>query len=127
MLELGGSVVMILKAYNVWTSECAGEETPSWKLSLNTSFSFSFCFLSFFVSYFAFLPVAFFSSSAIYIELYYVYAAVWGHYAYTLYGILFLVFVILVIVTACITIALTYFQLSMEDHEWWWRSFISGG
>jgi hypothetical protein len=117
---------MILKAYNVWTSERAGEETPSWKLSLNTypSLSASTCF---FISYFTTYPFAFFSSSAIYIELYYVYAAVWGHYAYTLYGILFLVFVILVIVTACITIALTYFQLSMEDHEWWWRSFVSGG
>eukprot|EP01098_Paradermamoeba_levis_P016951 TRINITY_DN944_c0_g1_i8.p2 TRINITY_DN944_c0_g1~~TRINITY_DN944_c0_g1_i8.p2 ORF type:complete len:340 (+),score=74.08 TRINITY_DN944_c0_g1_i8:804-1823(+) len=65
--------------------------------------------------------------SAIYIELYYIYASVWGHAHYTLYGILFLVFVILVIVTACITIALTYFQLSMEDYRWWWRSFLSGG
>jgi len=65
--------------------------------------------------------------SAIYIELYYVYTSVWGHNSYTLFGILFLVFILLLIVTACITIALTYFQLSMEDHEWWWRSFMSGG
>eukprot|EP01097_Dermamoeba_algensis_P006886 TRINITY_DN42_c0_g1_i2.p1 TRINITY_DN42_c0_g1~~TRINITY_DN42_c0_g1_i2.p1 ORF type:complete len:588 (-),score=97.88 TRINITY_DN42_c0_g1_i2:153-1916(-) len=65
--------------------------------------------------------------SAIYIELYYIYASVWGHAHYTLYGILFLVFIILIIVTACITIALTYFQLSMEDYRWWWRSFLSGG
>jgi len=65
--------------------------------------------------------------SAIYIELYYVYTSVWGHNSYTLYGILFLVFLILLVVTACITIALTYFQLSMEDHRWWWRSFLSGG
>lgn len=65
--------------------------------------------------------------SAIYIELYYVYTSVWGHNYYTLYGILFLVFLILLVVTACITIALTYFQLSMEDHRWWWRSFLSGG
>jgi hypothetical protein len=62
--------------------------------------------------------------SAIYIELYYVFSSVWGHSSYTLYSILFLVFVILVIVTASITVALTYFQLTMEDHEWWWRSFI---
>eukprot|EP01089_Gocevia_fonbrunei_P022925 TRINITY_DN9460_c0_g1_i1.p1 TRINITY_DN9460_c0_g1~~TRINITY_DN9460_c0_g1_i1.p1 ORF type:complete len:582 (-),score=59.45 TRINITY_DN9460_c0_g1_i1:55-1800(-) len=65
--------------------------------------------------------------SAIYIELYYIYTSVWGHNSYTLYGILFLVFVILIIVTACINIALTYFQLSMEDHRWWWRSFFCGG
>jgi len=65
--------------------------------------------------------------SAIYIELYYIYTSVWGHNSYTLYGILCLVFIILIIVTACITIALTYFQLSMEDYRWWWRSFASGG
>jgi len=65
--------------------------------------------------------------SAIYIELLYIYSAVWGHATYTLYFILFLVFIILNIVTACITIALTYFRLSMEDHRWWWSSFINGG
>jgi len=65
--------------------------------------------------------------SAIYIELYYLFAAIWGRLNYTLFGILFLVFIILVAVTACVTIALTYFQLNMEDHHWWWRSFLSGG
>jgi len=73
------------------------------------------------------LMAGFFPFSAIYIELYYIYTSVWGHNSYTLYGILFLVFIILIIVTACITIALTYFQLSMEDYRWWWRSFASGG
>lgn len=65
--------------------------------------------------------------SAIYIELYYIFASVWGHKDYTIYPILFIVFVILVIVTAFITIALTYFQLAVEDHEWWWRSVLCGG
>jgi len=73
------------------------------------------------------LMAGFLPFSAIYIELYYVYASVWGHSSYTLFGILMLVFVLLLIVTACITIALTYFQLSMEDHKWWWRSYLSGG
>jgi hypothetical protein len=40
---------------------------------------------------------------------------------------LFIVFIILLIVTAFITVALTYFQLAAEDHEWWWRSFLCGG
>ncbi|KAE8654726.1 Transmembrane 9 superfamily member 3 [Hibiscus syriacus] len=66
--------------------------------------------------------------SAIYIELYYIFASVWGHRIYTIYSILFIVFIILlIIVTAFITIALTYFQLPTEDHEWWWRSFLCGG
>ena len=30
-------------------------------------------------------------------------------------------------VTACITVSLTYLQLSIEDHNWWWRSILSGG
>mmetsp|Transcript_19467 Transcript_19467/g.31871 ORF Transcript_19467/g.31871 Transcript_19467/m.31871 type:complete len:596 (-) Transcript_19467:424-2211(-) len=65
--------------------------------------------------------------SAIYIELYYIFTSVWGHRVYTIYSILFIVFIILLIVTSFITIALTYFQLAVEDHEWWWRSFFSGG
>uniref|UniRef100_A0A7S0N4S3 Transmembrane 9 superfamily member n=1 Tax=Cryptomonas curvata TaxID=233186 RepID=A0A7S0N4S3_9CRYP len=65
--------------------------------------------------------------SAIYIELYYVFASVWGHQLYSLYGILMLVFLILIIVTSFITIALTYFQVAIEDHHWWWRSIFSGG
>ncbi|XP_047330739.1 transmembrane 9 superfamily member 3-like [Impatiens glandulifera] len=65
--------------------------------------------------------------SAIYIELYYIFASVWGHRIYTIYSILSIVFVILLIVTAFITVALTYFQLAAEDHEWWWRSFLCGG
>jgi len=65
--------------------------------------------------------------SAIYIELHYIFASVWGYKLYTLYGVLFLVFLILLVVTSFITIALTYFQLAVEDHRWWWRSFLSGG
>ncbi|CAL5227062.1 g9965 [Coccomyxa viridis] len=65
--------------------------------------------------------------SAIYIELYYIFASVWGHKVYTIYSILFIVFIILLIVTAFITVALTYFQLAVEDHRWWWRSFLCGG
>ncbi|KAI4299650.1 hypothetical protein L6164_033086 [Bauhinia variegata] len=69
----------------------------------------------------------FFPFSAIYVELYYIFASVWDHKIYNIYSILFIVFIILLIVTAFITVALTYFQLAAEDHEWWWRSFLCGG
>jgi hypothetical protein len=65
--------------------------------------------------------------SAIYIELYYIFASVWSLKVYTLYSILFIVFCILLLVTAFVTIALTYFQLTAEDHRWWWRSYMCGG
>jgi hypothetical protein len=64
--------------------------------------------------------------SAIYIELHYIFVAVWGHQMYTLFGILCLAFILLVIVTACVTVALTYFTLQAENHRWWWNSFITG-
>ncbi|RLN47770.1 hypothetical protein BBJ29_006068 [Phytophthora kernoviae] len=65
--------------------------------------------------------------SAVYIELHHIFAAIWGHSIYKLFGILFLSFAMLVFVTAFTTISLTYIQLSSEDHRWWWRSYISGG
>ncbi|XP_057308741.1 transmembrane 9 superfamily member 1-like [Hydractinia symbiolongicarpus] len=65
--------------------------------------------------------------SAISVELYYIFATLWGREQYTLYGILFIIFVILLSVTASISIALTYFQLAAEDYRWWWRSLISAG
>ncbi|GFT99098.1 transmembrane 9 superfamily member 1 [Nephila pilipes] len=65
--------------------------------------------------------------SAISVELYYIFATVWGREQYTLYGVLFIVFFILLNVTACISVALTYFQLSSEDYKWWWRSIFNAG
>ena len=50
--------------------------------------------------------------SAIYIELHYIFASVWGHKIYTLFGILFIAFIMLFIVTSFITVALVYFQAS---------------
>ena len=65
--------------------------------------------------------------TAIYIELYYIFSSVWGHKVYTIYSVLFVVFAILLVVTAFITVSLTYFQLVSEDHRWWWRSLFCGG
>ena len=74
-----------------------------------------------------FFIAGFLPFSAIYIELYYVYLSVWGRNSYTLFGILLLVAIILLCVTSAMTIAMVYFQLSLEDHRWWWRSFVNGG
>jgi hypothetical protein len=73
------------------------------------------------------LCAGFLPFSAVYIELYYIFATIWGHKLYTIYSVLFIVFILLIITTAFITIALTYFQLAVEDHRWWWRSVLCGG
>jgi len=73
------------------------------------------------------LVAGFLPFSAIYIELHYIFASIWGHRVYTLFGILFIAFILLLIVSSFITIALVYFRLASEDHQWWWKSFVSGG
>lgn len=64
---------------------------------------------------------------SIYIELFYIFNSVWGRLPYTLYNMLLVAFLILLVCTACVSIALTYFQLSAEDHQWWWKSVLCGG
>jgi len=44
-----------------------------------------------------------------------------------MFGFLFLVFVILMLTSAEITIVMTYFQLCAEDWQWWWRSIFTAG
>ncbi|KAH9659905.1 transmembrane 9 superfamily member 5 [Citrus sinensis] len=66
------------------------------------------------------------SFSIIALELHHLYASLWGYKIFTLPGILFVMFIILLVLTAILSIGLTYIQLSVEDHEWWWRSNMSG-
>ena len=73
------------------------------------------------------LIAGFLPFTAIYVELHYTFTSMWGHQLYTMFGVLFCAFVLLVIVTSAITISLIYFQLSREDHRWWWSAFINGG
>ncbi|GAX21858.1 hypothetical protein FisN_30Hh059 [Fistulifera solaris] len=62
-----------------------------------------------------------------FVELYYILASVWMDYYYYVFGFLLLVFFILVITCAEITVLFTYFQLCSEDYHWWWRSFSNAG
>jgi len=64
---------------------------------------------------------------AIFTELYFIMSSLWNHQFYYLFGFLILTLVILVVTCAEISITLTYFQLTAEDHRWWWRSFIGCG
>merc|ERR1712187_920126 len=52
-------------------------------------------------------------------------SSLWQHQFYYLFGFLALVLCILIVTCAEISIALTYFQLTSEDYNWWWRSFFS--
>jgi len=62
---------------------------------------------------------------AVFTELFFIMSSIWQQQFYYLFGFLMLVIVILVITCAEISITLTYFQLSNEDYNWWWRSFFA--
>ncbi|CAF0915524.1 unnamed protein product [Adineta steineri] len=64
---------------------------------------------------------------AMFIELFFIFSAIWENQYYYLFGFLFLVFIIIIICCSQISIVITYFQLCGEDYHWWWRSFISSG
>ena len=64
---------------------------------------------------------------ACFVELYYIMESVWMNYYYYVFGFLFLVFLILLVTCAEITVLFTYFQLCSEDYHWWWRSFSNAG
>ncbi|CAJ1972416.1 unnamed protein product [Sphenostylis stenocarpa] len=64
---------------------------------------------------------------AVFIELFFILTSIWLNQFYYIFGFLFLVFVILIVTCAEITIVLCYFQLCSEDYLWWWRSYLTSG
>ncbi|EFO25063.2 transmembrane 9 superfamily protein member 4 [Loa loa] len=63
-----------------------------------------------------------------FIELFFIFSAIWENQFYYLFGFLFIVCVILFISCAQISIVVAYFLLCAENYHWWWKSFvISGG
>eukprot|EP00270_Netrium_digitus_P001486 TRINITY_DN1161_c0_g1_i1.p1 TRINITY_DN1161_c0_g1~~TRINITY_DN1161_c0_g1_i1.p1 ORF type:complete len:658 (+),score=199.18 TRINITY_DN1161_c0_g1_i1:265-1974(+) len=64
---------------------------------------------------------------AVFIELFFILTSIWLHQFYYIFGFLFIVFIILIITCAEITIVLCYFQLCSEDYHWWWRAYLTSG
>ena len=64
---------------------------------------------------------------AVFIELYFIFSAIWENQFYYLFGFLFIVYGILFISCCQIAIVVTYFLLCAENYRWWWNSFTVGG
>eukprot|EP01006_Ploeotia_vitrea_P029528 TRINITY_DN62052_c0_g1_i1.p1 TRINITY_DN62052_c0_g1~~TRINITY_DN62052_c0_g1_i1.p1 ORF type:complete len:650 (+),score=49.23 TRINITY_DN62052_c0_g1_i1:293-1951(+) len=64
---------------------------------------------------------------AAFIELFFILSSIWLNRFYYVFGFLALVFLILTITCAQISVVMTYFQLCYEDHQWWWRAFLTSG
>jgi transmembrane 9 superfamily protein 2/4 len=64
---------------------------------------------------------------ACFVELFFIMSSIWMDQYYYVFGFLLLVYVILSVTCAEITIVLCYFQLCSEDYRWWWRSLLTSG
>jgi len=64
---------------------------------------------------------------AVFIELFFILSSIWLHQFYYIFGFLAIVFIILILTCAEITIVMCYFQLCSEDYHWWWRSYLTSG
>eukprot|EP01025_Chloroclados_australasicus_P011054 TRINITY_DN14795_c0_g3_i1.p1 TRINITY_DN14795_c0_g3~~TRINITY_DN14795_c0_g3_i1.p1 ORF type:complete len:597 (-),score=48.61 TRINITY_DN14795_c0_g3_i1:439-2229(-) len=63
---------------------------------------------------------------SIFIEMYFIFTSFWNYKIYFVYGFMLLVYIILVIVTTCVTIVGTYFLLNAENYHWQWTSWGGG-
>ncbi|XP_055351316.1 transmembrane 9 superfamily member 3-like [Paramacrobiotus metropolitanus] len=63
---------------------------------------------------------------SIFIEMYFIFTSFWAYKIYYVYGFMLLVYIILAVVTICVTIVCTYFLLNAEDYRWQWTSFLAG-
>eukprot|EP00611_Tribonema_gayanum_P021765 TRINITY_DN424_c0_g1_i1.p1 TRINITY_DN424_c0_g1~~TRINITY_DN424_c0_g1_i1.p1 ORF type:complete len:659 (+),score=196.73 TRINITY_DN424_c0_g1_i1:147-2123(+) len=64
---------------------------------------------------------------AVFVEMFFILSSMWMGQYYYVFGFLFLVFLILLVTCADVTMVFCYFQLCAEDYHWWWRAFLTSG
>ncbi|UPQ99482.1 nonaspanin [Chloropicon primus] len=62
-----------------------------------------------------------------YVDLYFIFSAMFEHLYYYAFGFLFGMTFITAIACIEMSIVSTYMILCIEDYRWWWRSFFAGG
>lgn len=63
----------------------------------------------------------------LFIELFFILSSIWLGRFYYVFGFLLIVFVLLVVVCAEVSVVLTYMHLCVEDWMWWWKAFYASG
>ncbi|KAG0486578.1 hypothetical protein HPP92_008673 [Vanilla planifolia] len=63
----------------------------------------------------------------LFIELFFIMSSLWMGRFYYVFGFLFIVLTLLVVVCAEVSLVLTYMHLCVEDWTWWWKAFFSSG
>mmetsp|Transcript_33100 Transcript_33100/g.72579 ORF Transcript_33100/g.72579 Transcript_33100/m.72579 type:complete len:668 (-) Transcript_33100:246-2249(-) len=65
--------------------------------------------------------------AAAYVELFFIMTSLWMDQYYYVFGFTFIVYIILLLTCAEVTVLLCYYQLCAENHRWWWFSFLTSG
>ncbi|KAI6654977.1 Transmembrane 9 superfamily member 2 [Oopsacas minuta] len=61
----------------------------------------------------------------IFLQMFFILNSIWGHATYYMFGFLFIVFLLLLLICCLNTILLAYFHLCSENYSWQWRAFIN--
>uniref|UniRef100_A0A804QGB4 Transmembrane 9 superfamily member n=1 Tax=Zea mays TaxID=4577 RepID=A0A804QGB4_MAIZE len=61
----------------------------------------------------------------LFIELFFILSSIWLGRFYYVFGFLFIVLFLLVIVCGEVSLVLTYMHLCVEDWKWWWKAFFA--
>ncbi|KAE8673078.1 Transmembrane 9 superfamily member 11 [Hibiscus syriacus] len=92
--------------YPVRTNKIPARKNPSWLLVLGAGT----------------LPFG-----TLFIELFFILSRIWLGRFYYVFGFLLIVFLLLIIVCAKVSLVLTYMHLCFEDWRWWWNAFFASG
>jgi len=65
--------------------------------------------------------------AAAYVELFFIMTSLWMNQFYYVFGFTFIVYLILIVTCAEVTLLCVYYQLCAENHRWWWYSFFCSG
>jgi hypothetical protein len=65
--------------------------------------------------------------AAAYVELFFIMTSLWMDQFYYVFGFTLIVYLILIVTCAEVTVLLVYYQLCAENHRWWWYSFLCSG
>lgn len=63
----------------------------------------------------------------VFVELYFFLSSIWMGSYYYMFGFLFIIFCLLVLTTAELSIIITYSLLCSENYHWWWNSILASG
>ena len=65
--------------------------------------------------------------AAAYVELFFIMTSLWMNQFYYVFGFTLIVYIILIVTCAEVTLLSVYYQLCAENHRWWWYAFFCSG